>query len=425
MSIHEERKMIMSTGRSGVNFILPGLQPQKEEPKAADPVTFQEAKELLDEQKAEEERRNNEKFDLNKVDWARVGTSAGGAWLSHWLASSLFGDDDEDENRSFWSKALSKIIPIGAAGLGAYGGWKIPDLVKSSSSDEERKRALATVRDSVRAVANQVRNEVKKKQNENLQERKDKLWDIGGNVIGGVTGAGLTIDGARRWLNARGDARVMNENALAAKGVTEADKALAEAVQNAELRGNGIVENAIIGTQAEVREREMAAAGKKGPERTAATAHTNEARDAAKAIQDRAAADAASGVEAAKAKGTADLNAAKRRLAEAKEAVEFRGAPSKPGGRPKMTATKGRGVVRSGNPKAPWKPGWGHKAEIGVGVPLLGWNLYKGIVNNDELGKINADIDDLQSGYEDWMSQMDSAVPEWRSYVPAFTPPKR
>lgn len=417
--------MIMSKGRSEIAWNIPGPTPKDKAPKAADPVTFQKAIELLDKQKAEEERKNREKFDFNKVDWARVGTAAGGAWLSHWLASSLFGDDDEDENRSIWSKALSKVIPLGAAGLGAYGGWKIPDLVKFSSSDEARDRALATVRDSVRAVANQVRNDVKKQQNENLQERKDKLWDIGGNVVGGATGVGLTIDGARRWLNARGDARVMNEHALAAEGVTKAEKALAEAVQNAEMRGSGSVENAIIGTQAEVREKEMAAAGKKGPERTAATASTNQARDTAKAIQDRAAADAASGVEAAKAKGTADLKAAQRRLAEAEEAIKFRGAPSKPGGRPKMTATKGRGVVRSGNPSAPFKPGWGHKAEIGVGVPLLGWNLYKGIVNNDALGQINADIDDTQAGYEDWMNKMDAAVPGWRSYVPAFTPPKR
>lgn len=419
----------MSKGREGVEFNIPGPQPKNEEPRAADPVTFQRAKELLDKQKAEEDRKKKEdeakKFDLNKVDWARVGTAAGGAWLSHWLASSLFGDDDEDENRSIWSKALSKVIPLGAAGLGAYGGWKIPDLVKFSSSDEERERALATVRDSVRAVANQVRNDVKKQQNENLQERKDKLLDIGGNAVGGATGAFLTVDGIRRWLNARGDAKLQNSHAIASEKVVNAEKALADAVQNAKMRGSGSVENAIIGTQAEVREREIDAAGKKGPERTVATARTNEARDAAKAIQDRAAADAASGVEAAEAKATADLNAAKRKLADINKEIEFRGAPSKPGGRPKMTALKGRGTVPSGNPKAPWKPGWGSKVELGVGTPLLGWNIYKGIVNNDELGKINADIDDLQAGYEDWMSRMDSAVPEWRTYVPAFTPPKR
>lgn len=413
----------MSKGREGITWTIPGPKLKTEEPKLSDAETFRKAKETLDAVKAEEEAK---KFDMNKVDWARVGTAAGGAWLSHWLASSLFGDDDEDDNRSFWSKALSKIIPLGAAGIGAYGGWKIPDFVKLSSSAEERARALATVKDSVQAAASQVRNDVTNQQNKNLQERKDKILDIGENVVGGITGAGLTIDGARRWLNALGDARVMNEWALADKGVSEAQKALADSVQKAKAKGAKRFEKTRIDTQSDVRGNESNEVGKHGKARRRATVATDQARDIAKAKQRSAGRVASSEVEAAKAIGTADLEAAQRRLANAEAAVKLRGSPSKTGGRPKMTATEGRGVVRSGEPKAPWKPGpWG-KVEAGVGVPLLGWNLYKGIVNNDKLDKINADIDETNAGYKDWEADMDSAVPGWRKYVnKPFTPPQR
>lgn len=58
------------------------------------------------------------------IDWKRLGLMFGGGLLAHTLASSLVNNKTEEEKRreSIWERLLAAIIPIGAAGLGAWGG---------------------------------------------------------------------------------------------------------------------------------------------------------------------------------------------------------------------------------------------------------------------------------------------------------------
>ena len=57
-------------------------------------------------------------------DWRQLGMIAGGGLLAHALASSLVDNKSDEEKRrqSIWERLLAGIIPIGAAGLGAWGG---------------------------------------------------------------------------------------------------------------------------------------------------------------------------------------------------------------------------------------------------------------------------------------------------------------
>ena len=57
-------------------------------------------------------------------DWRQLGMMVGGGLLAHALASSLVDNKSDEEKRrqSIWERLLAGIIPIGAAGLGAWGG---------------------------------------------------------------------------------------------------------------------------------------------------------------------------------------------------------------------------------------------------------------------------------------------------------------
>jgi hypothetical protein len=70
------------------------------------------------------------------VDWKQLGMMVGGGMLAHSLASSLMNNKSDEEKRreSIWERLLSVVIPIGAMGLGAWGGKYLHS--KMAAADE-------------------------------------------------------------------------------------------------------------------------------------------------------------------------------------------------------------------------------------------------------------------------------------------------
>lgn len=69
------------------------------------------------------------------IDWLRLALATGGGLIAHSVASSIFDNKTDEEKRreSIWSKLLSSIIPIGAGALGAYGGYRIGQSMKTAA----------------------------------------------------------------------------------------------------------------------------------------------------------------------------------------------------------------------------------------------------------------------------------------------------
>lgn len=60
-------------------------------------------------------------------------TGGGAALLGHSLASGMF--EDEDRDSPLWRKVLSKLIPIGIGAAGAYGGYHLGKMLKTSQDN--------------------------------------------------------------------------------------------------------------------------------------------------------------------------------------------------------------------------------------------------------------------------------------------------
>ena len=71
-------------------------------------------------------------------DWLRLALATGGGLIGHSLASSLFDGKTEEEKRreSLWTKLLSAMLPIGAAGLGAWGGYALGGQLKNAADNQ-------------------------------------------------------------------------------------------------------------------------------------------------------------------------------------------------------------------------------------------------------------------------------------------------
>ena len=71
-------------------------------------------------------------------DWLRLALATGGGLIGHSLASSLFDGKTEEEKRreSMWTKLLSAMLPIGAAGLGAWGGYALGGQLKNAADNK-------------------------------------------------------------------------------------------------------------------------------------------------------------------------------------------------------------------------------------------------------------------------------------------------
>jgi hypothetical protein len=104
-------------------------------PKTA-PVVAEDVKSIDDAAALAAAKREKSKNEFNP-DWLRLALAAGGGLISHSLASSLFDGKTEEEKRrqSIWTKLLSAIVPIGAAGLGAWGGYVLGDKMKKVGAD--------------------------------------------------------------------------------------------------------------------------------------------------------------------------------------------------------------------------------------------------------------------------------------------------
>lgn len=56
----------------------------------------------------------------------------GGGWLAYEIAKSLIPEKRSKKDNSIWQKVLAEILPMTAAGLGAYGGWKLSKTAEDS-----------------------------------------------------------------------------------------------------------------------------------------------------------------------------------------------------------------------------------------------------------------------------------------------------
>lgn len=91
-------------------------------PRAPDPSRAQAVQARIDADNARAAEAAKQKG--GDFDWRQLGMMAGGGLLAHALASSLVDNKSDEEKRrqSIWERLLAGIIPIGAAGLGAWGG---------------------------------------------------------------------------------------------------------------------------------------------------------------------------------------------------------------------------------------------------------------------------------------------------------------
>ena len=69
-------------------------------------------------------------------DWLRLALATGGGLIAHSLASSMLDrkTDEEKRRESIWTKLLSAMIPLGAAGLGAWGGYALGGKMKTAQA---------------------------------------------------------------------------------------------------------------------------------------------------------------------------------------------------------------------------------------------------------------------------------------------------
>lgn len=90
-------------------------------------------------EKAEMEAKKNESREKSfNPDWLRLALATGGGLIGHSLTSSLFDGKTEEEKRkeSLWTKLLSAMLPIGAAGLGAWGGYALGGQLKNAAAGQ-------------------------------------------------------------------------------------------------------------------------------------------------------------------------------------------------------------------------------------------------------------------------------------------------
>jgi hypothetical protein len=80
-------------------------------------------------------KKNGDNDWYKKVDWMPLVTGAGGLLLAHSLGSALVGrkSGEEERRQSIWERLLSVIIPIGLAGAGGYGGYRLGKFIKQSA----------------------------------------------------------------------------------------------------------------------------------------------------------------------------------------------------------------------------------------------------------------------------------------------------
>ena len=77
-------------------------------------------------------------MDIFGINLLALVTATGGGLIGHSLVSSLFDGKTEEEKRreSIWTKLLSAMLPIGAAGLGAWGGYALGGQLKNAAAGQ-------------------------------------------------------------------------------------------------------------------------------------------------------------------------------------------------------------------------------------------------------------------------------------------------
>jgi len=71
------------------------------------------------------------------IDWLKLALASGGGLIAHSLVSSMLDGKTDEEKRkeSIWMRLLSAILPIGAAGLGAWGGYELGKRMKTAQDN--------------------------------------------------------------------------------------------------------------------------------------------------------------------------------------------------------------------------------------------------------------------------------------------------
>lgn len=142
------------------------------------------------------------KGDGSSLDWTSLLTGGGAAMLGHSIASSMFDDDDvSKKNNSLWYKVLKKLIPIGVGAAGAYGGYRLGKMIKSSQVTEMPKT------NSVPLHMVEVFNDENTDERKNMADFAHALDNEDSNLWRHLGAAGAGVSGARSWWNGIKDYR--------------------------------------------------------------------------------------------------------------------------------------------------------------------------------------------------------------------------
>lgn len=225
-------------------------------PRAPDPSRAQAVQASIDADNARAAEAAKHKG--GDFDWRQLGMMAGGGLLAHALVSSLVDNKSDEEKRrqSIWERLLAGIIPIGAAGLGAWGGHYLNTkigaagyVVDGNTNRYDRvsgnipyaRRIVQEVVDSAGGphetlpLGPRMRYTVEKDlipQAEGAQSDAESWRDWTG-LGAGIAGLGTGYFGKKWWDYARQDAEVAKANEIMKQheAATEAAEANASALR--------------------------------------------------------------------------------------------------------------------------------------------------------------------------------------------------
>ena len=221
-----------------LNLSAPG---KSDKPRKITPQEAISAAETV--QKVGPEKKENSN-PLQDIDWTQLALAGGGGLLARAIASSMFdGKTDEEKRReSIWMKLLSSMIPIGAAALGTYGGYRLGQHLKSAEANDNNSQNPIigpTVDNAKLLEAKRTYLDANKKFQDAADVKNIQGW---GSYLGGVAGASAGLSGIKPWWRAHDFVKDLDSQ------VSAWDKIHAEPVRIAERNLEGIRKGVRSGT---------------------------------------------------------------------------------------------------------------------------------------------------------------------------------
>lgn len=193
----------------------------------------------------------------SSFDWKQMGLMAGGGLLAHSLASSLLNNKTDEEKRreSTWERLLAAILPLGAAGLGAWGGHYLHSKMAAAGyvMDGQTNRLdrisadLSLARDTLNKAVEAAGGDVeelplgprvslvtRKDLIPEAEKRQQNAYDrsLGTGIGAAGTGIGTAWAGKKWWDYAKQEANAAEAHKVLAEQEA-AQRAMADYQQNA------------------------------------------------------------------------------------------------------------------------------------------------------------------------------------------------